>query len=218
MLMKTARRLGFTLIELMIGLAIAALLVVLALPGYSAWIADAQMRNGAESIASGLRYAQAEAIKQNATVEFVLNAGGWVVETIDPTTCNPVLPPVRVATFQEGASTAVFAPFDVTGAAGGTRVTFTSLGDRRKSAAGNVQNCDGSEMLALVCIRHAMATGAVCTQDAGAAFARSMSSSSVAPAALSGRETVRASRSATRNGRRPIPKAVRPDHDDDVLA
>ena len=36
------------------------------------WIADAQIRNAVESIASGLRYAQSQAIARNSTVEFVL--------------------------------------------------------------------------------------------------------------------------------------------------
>ena len=49
--MTPGRAAGFSLIELMIGLAIAALLVVLAMPSYSTWVADAQIRNAAESIA-----------------------------------------------------------------------------------------------------------------------------------------------------------------------
>ena len=61
LLMFRARTAGFTLIELMIGLAIAGLLLVLAMPSYSVWIADGQIRNAAESIASGMRYAQSQA-------------------------------------------------------------------------------------------------------------------------------------------------------------
>ena len=36
---------------------------------------------------------------------------------------------------------------DITGAAGGTVVMFSGLGDRLKDAAGAIKNCDGSEML-----------------------------------------------------------------------
>src|SRR4030095_14333779 len=160
-LMKTAREFGFSLIELMIGLAIAGLLVMLALPGYSTWIADAQIRNAAESIASGVRFAQAEAIRQNTTVEFLLTptpgTGGWVAELIDRTTCNPVPPVAQAGTFKEGADKVAFATRDVTGAVGGVRVTFTSLGDRLRDAAGNIRNCDGSEMLAEVRITSTVA-------------------------------------------------------------
>ena len=148
--MLTARCAGFTLVELLIGLAIAALLVMLAMPGYSTWVADAQIRNAAESIASGLHYAQAEAIRQNSTVEFTLDptsgTGGWTADLIDRTTCKPVQT-VQTGTFREGANRVNFATLDITGAAGGTQVTFTSLGDRLRDAAGKIANCDASEML-----------------------------------------------------------------------
>jgi type IV fimbrial biogenesis protein FimT len=152
--MTGARTAGFTLIEMMVALAIAALLMVLAIPSYTAWMADAQIRNAAESIASGLRRAQAEGIKQNTTVEFLLDptagTGGWVVQQIDPATCAPIAPVLQVGTFAEGASRVTFAQLDVTGAAGGTRVTFTGLGDRLRNALGVISNCDGSQMLAEV--------------------------------------------------------------------
>ena len=149
--MLTARCAGFTLVELLIGLAIAALLVMLAMPGYSTWVADAQIRNAAESIASGLHYAQAEAIRQNDAVEFVLDptsgTGGWTANLMDLTTCKPVGAPVQVGTFKEGANRVNFAPIDIAGAAGGTVVMFSSLGNRLKDAGGAIKNCDGSEML-----------------------------------------------------------------------
>ena len=78
LLMFRARTAGFSLIELMIGLAIAGLLLVLAMPSYSVWIADGQIRNAAESIASGMRYAQSQAVARNSAVAFILTpATGW---------------------------------------------------------------------------------------------------------------------------------------------
>ena len=44
---------GFTLIELMVALAIAVLLLVLAAPGYATWVADQQIRAGAERSTQG---------------------------------------------------------------------------------------------------------------------------------------------------------------------
>ena len=125
--MGNTRIAGFTLIELMIGLTIAAVLIVLALPSYSVWIADSQIRNAAESIASGLRYAQGQAIAQNTRVEFVLDptagTGGWTAVQIDPTTCATVAT-LQNGTFREGADRVAFAPLP----AGATKVQFTSLG------------------------------------------------------------------------------------------
>ena len=159
--MSGSRLAGFTLIELMIGLAIGAILLVLALPGYSTWIADAQIRNAAESIASGLRYAQAEAIRQNSTVQFVLDptagSGGWTADLVDITTCKTVGASVQVGTFKEGANRVSFTALDINGVAGATVVTFTSMGDRMKNGAGAIKNCDGTEMLGEVDIGSAVA-------------------------------------------------------------
>jgi type IV fimbrial biogenesis protein FimT len=113
---------GFSLIELMIGLAIAGMLLVLAAPNYSAWVADGQIRSAAESIAGGMRIAYGEAIKRNASVNFILDpttgSGGWqVVLVSDGST-------LRSEVFGEGSKLAAFTATP----AGGTTVTFTPLG------------------------------------------------------------------------------------------
>ncbi len=113
---------GFTLIEVLIALAIAAILLVLAFPGYTVWLADSQIKNGAQSLASGLRYAQAEAIKRNAAIELVVDrttkTGGWIAQP-------PGGPTLQSAVWEEGADRIVFTPAP---AAGLTTVTFTGLG------------------------------------------------------------------------------------------
>lgn len=65
---------GVTLIELMIGLAILAALMLQALPSFNAWLQNLQIRNAAESIANGLQLARAHAVKSNAATEFILTA------------------------------------------------------------------------------------------------------------------------------------------------
>ena len=136
--MRTARTLGFTLVELLIGLAIAALLVMLAMPGYSVWIADAQIRNGAESIASGARFAQGQALARNTRVDFILDpttaTGGWQAVQISDGTV------LQTGTFAEGATLAAFAELPV----GETTVSFDSLGRITKvDAFGNLLPWNG---------------------------------------------------------------------------
>lgn len=120
--MTVRRHRGFSLIELMIGLAIAGMLLVLAAPNYAAWVADGQIRSAAESIAGGMRIAYGEAVKRNQSVNFILDpttgSGGWqLVLVSDGST-------LRSEVFGEGSKLAAFTATP----AGGTTVTFTSLG------------------------------------------------------------------------------------------
>ncbi len=122
MLMTQRIARGFSLIELMIGLAIAATLLLLAAPNYAVWAADAQIRAAAESIVSGMRYAQAEAIKRNAPVEFVLDpttgSGGWQARVLSDGT------QLQVGVFAEGSVLAAFTTAPPTA----TITTFSSFG------------------------------------------------------------------------------------------
>lgn len=65
---------GFTLIELMITLAILGLLVMMVLPSFGRWMANVKVRTEAESLQNGLRLAQLEAAKRNASVTMTLTS------------------------------------------------------------------------------------------------------------------------------------------------
>ena len=76
------RHRGFTLIELMIGLAVFSVLVLIAGPQYADFLGNSQTRNGAENALAGVRRAQAEAVRGNTQVQFTLDtsaAGGWQI-------------------------------------------------------------------------------------------------------------------------------------------
>lgn len=66
------RHKGFTLIEVMIVIAILGVLVSLAMPGFQGWLRSAKLRSFAESFQTGIQIARAEAINRNAYVEMVL--------------------------------------------------------------------------------------------------------------------------------------------------
>jgi len=63
---------GFSLIELMVTIAIFSVLLLAAMPSFSGWIANARVRSVAEEVANGLRMAQSEAVRRNRPVAFVL--------------------------------------------------------------------------------------------------------------------------------------------------
>jgi type IV fimbrial biogenesis protein FimT len=115
---------GFTLIELMIALSIFALLVFLALPMYSSFMSNSQIRNAAENALTGVRLAQSMAVKSNALAEFVLGTSGWAVYAWDDELGNFAVAPVQSYQFAEGASQTTHAPTP----AGATKVTFDGLG------------------------------------------------------------------------------------------
>lgn len=63
---------GFSLVELVVGLAVLAMLVTFGIPQFATFAANARLRAAAEGINNGLNLARAEAVKRNARVELVL--------------------------------------------------------------------------------------------------------------------------------------------------
>lgn len=106
--MKTRRRPGdgYSLVELLVTLAIAGVVLAMALPSFAAWLRNIKIRNQADSVLSGLQQARAEAIKSNRLVRFQLvssmdngcvqrrsGTNLWIVAHGDPAgECGTVLP------------------------------------------------------------------------------------------------------------------------------
>lgn len=86
----TPRHTGFTLIELMVTIAILGILVAFGLPSFQTWNGNLEIRNLAQSIQDGLRMAQLEATKRNTQVDFVMTANDLVssAENATPTASN----------------------------------------------------------------------------------------------------------------------------------
>lgn len=113
---------GFTLIEMMVGLAILALLLLLGMPTFTAFVRNSEIRSTSESIVNGLRAASAEATRQNRHVLFTLTTAGsssWAINLIDPaasdTDCTTLVqPPIQAYSKKEAgaSSTATVTPAD----------------------------------------------------------------------------------------------------------
>lgn len=81
MLVMKPKSSGFSLVELMMVVALMAILASVAMPSFRGMLMNSQVRNATESIVNGLQKARAEAVKRNANVEFVLGADtGWIVK------------------------------------------------------------------------------------------------------------------------------------------
>ncbi len=69
---------GFSLVELLVVMAVLALLLAMGLPNFQTWLRNVQIRNAAESLQNGLQFARMEALRRNERVSF------WMVATTDP--------------------------------------------------------------------------------------------------------------------------------------
>ena len=94
--MSTAVQRGVTIIELMIGLAIVAIVLFVGVPAFTIFLQNQQIKNAAQTVMQGLNTARAEAIRRNQPVRFQfvsdLTAGcalstsslAWVVSLVNP--------------------------------------------------------------------------------------------------------------------------------------
>lgn len=86
---------GFTLVELMVTVVLMAILFTLAIPSFTGMVRNSQVRTVAESLQTGLRLAQAEAVRRNRQTVFTLtnaepsltsaaaaNGRNWAIHTV----------------------------------------------------------------------------------------------------------------------------------------
>lgn len=123
---------GFSLIELMVAVAVISILAVFALPSYNIWIENTKIRNAADSINNGLQKARVEALKRNADVKFELGAGTeWTIGCVNVTADCP--DPIEARGMKEGSSESI----SVTATPAGSAIlVFTSLGRVRSALEG----------------------------------------------------------------------------------
>jgi type IV fimbrial biogenesis protein FimT len=115
---------GVTLIEMLIGLAVLALLLGMGVPSFMVWMQNQQVRNAADAVLNGMQLARAEAIRRNKPVEFALgDKSGWVVRQVNPAA------EIQRRSAEEGS-----ANVNVTATPGGSyAVTFDAMGSRTEN-------------------------------------------------------------------------------------
>ena len=132
---------GFTLVELLVGISLVALLLALGLPSMSQYIQNNKISSAASNYYAGLQMARAEAIRRNVPVEFVLTNGtgvaaapavagtNWIVRAVPPAPEPVELIDQKTGVEGEGAATQAIA-INVAVAPGGFdgRITFNGFG------------------------------------------------------------------------------------------
>jgi type IV fimbrial biogenesis protein FimT len=121
----TVRERGFTLIELLVAVSLFAFLIALAVPMYTDFLGNSQVRNAAEAMLNGVLWTQSAAINANTQVQLVVTpATGWTIAEVNPdlSVRTPILP----APFQlsDGAPNAHVVPTPP----GATEITFDAFG------------------------------------------------------------------------------------------
>lgn len=118
-MLKSRGHRGFTLIEIMVSLAIVALMVLVSLPSMTTYFQNSKISTAAQAYATGMQVARTEAIRRNLPVEFVLtdtdvvtadianavapspNGRNWVVRVLDPATAAFL--PIEMKSALEGS-------------------------------------------------------------------------------------------------------------------
>jgi type IV fimbrial biogenesis protein FimT len=153
---RSRQQWGFSLLELLVTISVAAILIAIAVPSLSMFIQNSREDSQADSLISSLQYARSEAVKEDANVEVCASADGatcsnannwatgWIVETtVAPITVLQVIPQLTgnntlTGTFNGAAvSQVVFQPNGFVQAAGGKGVfvnTYFKLCDARGAA------------------------------------------------------------------------------------
>jgi len=165
---------GFTLIEIMVSLTVLGILLMVALPSFSEWLQNQQLRAASEATLNGLQVARAAAIQRNLLVQFQetsLPQTAWTVT--EAGTVNVVQsraheegsPNAQITATPAGATTVTFAPlgnvvanldgtstvtqFDVSNPAGGSCQPGGPMRCLRLviSGGGSLRMCDPTSTL-----------------------------------------------------------------------
>ena len=116
---------GFTLIEVMIGVAIVGILAMVAIPNYSQWNARYQLKQGTTELAGSLNLARMAAMNRNLAVTATLALVSGKVNVDFGGALAPILLPQSIIAFT-GGPTIQFTQQRLSGIAATQTVTLVS--------------------------------------------------------------------------------------------
>lgn len=97
---------GFSLIELAIAITIIAILIMLGMPSFGEYMANARLGAAARSFYTGLNIARSEAIRRNSTVEFAMTN-----TPLAPGIANTLVPDITGKNWVVRARPSALAPY-----------------------------------------------------------------------------------------------------------
>jgi type IV fimbrial biogenesis protein FimT len=115
---------GFTITEVLVAMAIIAIMLGLGVPSITTYIESAKLNSAAQGYLSGVQMARATAIRQNLRTEFVLtdtpvetanlanvlaesaNGQNWVVRAVDPALPPPAFVLIEAKSANESSANA----------------------------------------------------------------------------------------------------------------
>ncbi len=119
------RQQGFTLVEVMIAVAIVSILTMVAIPNYLQWNARYQLKQATTELAGSLTLARLAAMNRNLTVSVQLTLVAGRVTVDFGGALAPVTLPPQIVSFA-GGPTIQFTPQGLSGASTSQTVILTS--------------------------------------------------------------------------------------------
>lgn len=123
---------GFTLIELMVSIAIVAVIATLAVPSFTEFSASQRVKAAASSLFISILHARSEAITRDVTVTLSPISGdwanGWIIQ-------NPAFPDLNLERHDQSGNVIISGPASLRYRSSG-RLTDTSVSDFSITADG----------------------------------------------------------------------------------